>query len=181
MSAARLLEVFQTAVIAVLFPKAAGRSVEEAVDLTGRAARVSTTAMLFVAAGFAIFGPWALGLIYGEEFLGAGVVFRFLLVDAVFGGCAWVLAHAFLAVGRPEIVTVLQGIGVGLAVVLVLVLVPRYGLEGVGVALMISSAVRLIFVVLSFPLILKVRPPRLWLRREEVLELMQKRFSGGSS
>jgi len=174
LSAARMLEVFQTAVTVVLFPRATGRTPEEVVALTGRAVRGNTTATVLVAAGLALFGPWLLGFVYGQEFLGASGVFRLLLLEAVLGGCAFVLGHAFLAVGRPEILTVLQGIGVGLSVVLVLVLVPRYGLIGVGAALAISSFVRLICVILSFPFILKVRPPRLWFSREDVVRLRQR-------
>jgi enterobacterial common antigen flippase len=44
---------------------------------------------------------------------------------------------------------------------LLLMLVPRYGLEGVGSALLISATVRFVIVLASFPLILKVRVPRL--------------------
>ncbi len=180
LSAARLLEVFQSAITAVLFPKASGRPIEEVVALTGRAVQINTTISLLAAACLALFGPWALSLVYGQEFLGAVGVFRLLLFEAVFGGCAWVMAHAFLAAGRPEIVTVVQGVGVGSAVLLVLVLVPRYGLEGAGLAVSISSAVRLVLIILSFPLILKMRPPRLWMRPEEVMKLIQGRFDGRS-
>ncbi len=160
LSSARVLEAFQTAVVLVLFPKASGRPVEEVVAMTGRATRVGTTVTLLAAAGLALLGPWLLSLLYGQEFLGAVTVFRILLFEVVLGSTAWVLAQAFMAVGRPGVVTLMQGIGLGLAVLLLVVLVPRYGLEGAGMALLASAAARLALVILSFPLILKVPVPR---------------------
>lgn len=173
-----VLEVFHTAVASVLFPKASGRPVEEVVAMTGLAARVSTTLTLLAALGLALSGAWALSLVYGEAFLAAGAVFRILAIEVVLSGTAWILAQAFMALGKPGLITLFQGLGISLSVPLFLVLVPRYGLEGVGLALLISTVVRLMLVIASFPLILKVRIPRLWIARADlgaVLYLLQKR------
>ena len=156
---ARTLDVFPSAVAFIVLPKAASRPVEEVVALVGRGVRVSISAALLAAAVLAILGPWALKLIYGQEFLGAVPVFRLLLAQAVLGGATWVLAQAFMASDRPGTVSVMQGIGVGLTVPLLMVLVPRYGLVGAGLAMLISTATRFVFVLANFPITLGVRPP----------------------
>ena len=167
-SLAQMLNVFQTAAASVLFPKASGRSIEEAVSLTGRTARVGIAVTMLVAGGLALFSPWALGLLYGREYLDAIPVFRLLLCVVVLQGTEWVLLQTFMAVNRPGAVTLLGSIGLSLSVPLLLVLVPRYGLEGAGLALLISGVVRFAFIVASFPLILKKRPPRLLLTRADI-------------
>jgi O-antigen/teichoic acid export membrane protein len=163
LSLAQMLNVFPNAAVSVLFPKASGRSVEEAASLAGRAARGSLTMTALAAVGLGILSPWALSMVYGREFLDAIHVFRLLLFVMVLRSVTYVLAQTFMAVGRPGLVTIPQIAGLALSVPLLLVLVPRYGLEGVGLALLISATVRFVIVLASFPLILKLRVPRLFL------------------
>lgn len=167
-SLALVLNVFQAAVVSVLFPKASGLGVEEVVSLTERAAKGSIALTALAAVGLALFSPWVLGLLYGQEYLDAIPIFRLLLFAIVLNGSDQVLAQAFMALDRPGVVTVMQGIGIGLSVPLLLALVPRYGLEGAGLALLLSASVRFVSVLASFPLILKVRLPRLWLTRTDL-------------
>jgi O-antigen/teichoic acid export membrane protein len=162
-SVALMLNVFVSAAAMVLFPKASGRSLQEVMYLTERAASGSLAVTVLAAIGLALFGPWVLGLLYGQEFLDAVPIFRLLLFAAVLNGTDQVLAQAFMASDRPGMVTLLQSAGIVLSVPLLLVLVPRYGLEGAGLALLISATVRFLLVLVSFPLVLKVHLPRLWL------------------
>lgn len=178
-SLARMLEVFQAAVVSVLFSKASGLSSEMAVEITARAARVSATATLLAGAGLALFGPWALGLVYGPEFVGAVTVFRILVLVVLLSGTAHVLSQAFMALNRPGMVAVLQGVALALSVPLLLVLVPLYGLTGAGLALLISTALRLALVLLSYPLVLKVRVPRPWLTRDDLAAIISARRTTG--
>lgn len=168
----RLLGVFHTAVVTVVLPKAAARPVEEVVALTGRAARVSTAITLTVGAIVAILGAVLLPLFYGHSFMPAVPVFRILILEAVLSGATWILAQAFMAVNRPGIVTILQGTGLALTVPLMLVLVPRYGLVGAAVSLLISTSCRFIFIVLSYPLVLKVSWPDLVVTRRDLVMLL---------
>ncbi len=172
LSLAQMLRVFQDAAVSVLFPKASGRSVEEAASLAGRAARGSVTMTAIAAVGLGIFSPWALGIVYGREFLDAIPVYRLLLFVMVLSSLSYVLHQTFMAVGRPGLVTIPQILGLGLSVLLLLVLVPRYGLEGVGLALLISATMRLVIVLASFPLILKVRVPRLLLTSADLAAIV---------
>jgi antigen flippase len=172
LSLAQTLRVFQEAAVSVLFPKASGRSVEEAASLAGRAARGSVTLTAIAAVGLGIFSPWALGIVYGREFLDAIPIFRLLLFVMVLSSISYVLVQTFMAVGRPGLVTIPQILGLGLSVLLLLVLVPRYGLQGVGLALLISATVRCVIVLASFPLILKVRVPRLLLTSADLAAIV---------
>lgn len=174
LSLSRMLNAFQTAVVAVLFPRATGRSVEEVVEVSGRAARVSTVATTVSAAALALLGPWVLGVVYGQEFIDAVPVFRIMLLEVVLGGTAWVLAQTYMVLDRPGVVSTMQAVGVGLSVVLMLILVPRYGLEGAGVALFVATGVRLVFVIASFPLILKMRTPSLLPRLDDFVKMIRR-------
>ena len=173
LSLSRVLNVFQAAVTTVLFPKASGRPKEEVVALTGQAARVSTAVTALAAVALILLGQQALRLLYTSDFTAATAVFRLLVAEAVLSGSAWILAQAFMALDRPGVVTILQGVGVGLSIPLLMWLVPRYGLEGAGMALLASALVRFIFIYSSFPLVLKVSPPRLWMKRDDLSELLR--------
>ena len=173
LSISRMLNVFQSSVVTVLYSKAAARPTEEVVALTGRAARVSTALSLVVAVIVIIFGPVLLHLLYGAKYMGAVPVFRILVIEVVVAGTDWVLSQAFMALGQPGIVTILQSIGLGLSVPLMLVLIPTYGLEGAGLALLASTTARLVSVLMSFPLVLKVRPPGLLITREDLCFLQE--------
>lgn len=167
LSLSRMLVVFQSSVVTVLFPKTAARPIEEVVALTGRAARVSTAFTILAAIPVMLLGPILLRLLYGAEYVGAVSVFRILIIETVLGGTSWVLIQAFMALGRPGTVTILQGIGLGLSIPLMLILIPVYGLVGAGLGLLCSTMVRLVFTLISYPLLLKVRIPSLVVTRED--------------
>jgi len=61
----------------------------------------------------------------------------------------------------------LQGCGVITSIPLMYWLIPRFGLQGAGCALMLATLCRLLFVVLNFPYKLKSRPPGLIMCRAE--------------
>lgn len=174
LSLSRMIAIFQSSVVTVLFPKAAARPVQEAVALTGQAARISMAFTLLVAIGVMFLGPVLLRILYGSEFLGSIPVFRLLLLEVVVGGTAWVLTQAFMALGQPGIATLLQAIGLGTSVPLMVVLIPHYGLVGAGISLLSASSLRLLLALLSFPIVLKVRPPSLLINRNDIRLLQDK-------
>jgi len=160
-SVSRMLSVLESSIATVLFPKAAARPVQEVVALTGRAARVSLVITLLVGLAVMVIGPFLLQLLYGSKYMGAVPVFRILIIEVVLGGATAILAQAFMALGRPSIVTILQAVGLGMSVPLMLILIPKFGLVGVGLAVLGSTTARLISVIVSYQLVLKVQPPRL--------------------
>jgi len=176
LSLARMLNLFQHSIVTVLLPKTAARPISEVIAMTGLAVRISTACTSLAAAFLFILGPILLNLLYGSEFIGAVPVFRILVVMTVIDGIVWILAQAFMALGRPGTVTLLQTAGLGLSVPFLLLLIPRFGLPGVGWALLGSTVVRLIFVFACYPLVLKVRPPSLLVTPADFYFLKQKIF-----
>jgi len=88
-------------------------------------------------------------------------VLRILVVQIVLAGATAVLSQTFMALGRPGIVTTLQVLGLLLTVPLMLVLIPRFGIVGAGLALLLSTIARFVFILISFPVFLKMRVPQL--------------------
>ncbi|KAF6593225.1 oligosaccharide flippase family protein, partial [Paenibacillus sp. EKM208P] len=74
-SLARMVNVFSTSIIVVLFPKASGLNKEEAVAITFRAFRVTSTATFLAAVMLMLIAPFVFTLLYGQEFKQALTVF----------------------------------------------------------------------------------------------------------
>lgn len=172
-SLSRLLNIFESAMITVLLPKTAARPIPEIVALTVKGARVTTFLTVICVAPLMLICPWLLTLLYGEEFSEAVPVFRILLIQVTIEGTAWVLAQTFIAAGKPGIVTILQVVGLSSNVPLMLILIPKYGLVGAGLAMLIATAIRFIFIMVSFPVILKLNPPSLLISKHDLMNIKQ--------
>ncbi|HEY1579033.1 MAG TPA: oligosaccharide flippase family protein [Terracidiphilus sp.] len=172
LSLSRMLNVFQTSVVMVLFPKAAGRTHETAIALTARAARVSTSITGVCAIALMIVGPLLLRIFYGREYARSVGCLRLLLLEVTISGCVFVLAQAFMALGRPGVVTFLQAVGLSLSLPIMLLLIPRWGIQGAAVALLASTCARFIFIYTSFRVVLKVKAPSLLPRKEDFFILL---------
>jgi len=161
LAVSRLLSQFSSALTTVLLPKAAALPTEEAIKLVGRAARITlgTTAIGAIALDAVI--PIVLPFFYGHDFTQAVKLTQILYCEVVLGATIAVLAQAFLSTGRPAVVALLQGVGLAAIVPLMLFAVPRYGLVGAALALLASTALRLLFVLGCFPLLLKMAPPNI--------------------
>jgi O-antigen/teichoic acid export membrane protein len=161
LSASRVLQILHSGVVTVLFPSASGLDPERVVNMVGRAARVSTIIATIGAAALATALPLLIRFFYGRQFAGSIHIAQLLTLEALIGGLISVLAQAFMALGRPGIVTLLQGLGLAVAVPCMLFLMPRLGLMGAAVSLLISTCTRLVFLAVAFPTILHVRIPNL--------------------
>jgi O-antigen/teichoic acid export membrane protein len=171
LSLTRTLNIFQNSVVAVLFPKASGLTPEAVLRLSEKSARVSLIVTSFFAVLIYIFGPILLRVLYGKEYSGALGSFRVLLVEVTLAGCVFVLAQAFMALGRPGLVTILQAIGLSLSIPLMLLLIPRWGIQGAAVSLLLSTVARFIFVLCGFRIFLHTRTPNLVPRLSDFDEL----------
>ncbi len=167
LSLSRMLNVFQNSVVMVLFPKAAGRSQETAISLTGRAARVSMLLTGSCALVVGILGPYLLRIFYGKDYTSSIASLRLLLVEVTLSGATFVLAQAFMALGRPGIVTFLQAIGLSLSVPLMLLLIPRWGIRGAAFSLLVSTTARFTFIYSAFRFVLKTSPPSMLPQAED--------------
>jgi O-antigen/teichoic acid export membrane protein len=172
-SLSRMLLLFQQAIVMVLFPKVAARPAEEVLKLTGRAARASALMTTVVGVAVMLAGQWLLRLLYGAEFVAAANLLRLLTLEVVLTSTTLVLAQAFMALGRPGVVTILHGVTLMISVPLLLLLVPRFGLLGAGIALVCASGTRLGVMLFSFPWLLKESMPNLLPGREDWLLLRQ--------
>jgi O-antigen/teichoic acid export membrane protein len=161
LSLSRMLNVFQTSVVMVLFPKAAGHDAHKVLAMTGDSVRISGLVTAACGAMVCIAGPTLLRVLYGAEYVAAAGVLRILVLEAILSGVTFVLAQAFMALNRPGVVTILQGIGLSLSVPMMLWLIPRYGIYGAAISLLVSTCARLLFVWAGFKAFLKIVPPRL--------------------
>ena len=166
-SAAGALAFIPTAVTPITMPRSTNLTAAETIVLTGRAARATLCLMIAASPPLVFCGRLLLRLVYGSAFAGAAAVLPFLVVEAIASGVTSVLAQAFLATGFPGTVSMLQGCGVITSIPLMYWLIPRFGLQGAGCALMLATLCRLLFVVLNFPYKLKSRPPGLIMCRAE--------------
>ncbi|MBW4654704.1 MAG: oligosaccharide flippase family protein [Kaiparowitsia implicata GSE-PSE-MK54-09C] len=181
LSLSRMLSVFQEAFKTVLFPKTAGQPVDEIIRMTGQAARVNLILMISIGLITVILSPLLLNLLYGSEFIEAAPTLNILVVQVVVNGTTMVLAQAFMASGKPGTVTVLQGIGLGLNIPCMIFLIPSMGLIGAALSLLISTSFRLAFILVSFPLFLKARPPSLIITKQDIRLITQKVLALGRS
>lgn len=162
LSLSRALLLFQSAVVMVLFPKAAGRSIDEILAMVGQAARVGTLITASAAVATMLLGQGLLRLFYGAQYLEAVPALEVLVLEVVVQGSVVVLSQAFMAAGRPGILSLLHATGLALAVPLMFVFIPRYGTMGAALALLCSTAVRFCLIVGAVRFVLKRPVPRLW-------------------
>jgi O-antigen/teichoic acid export membrane protein len=177
LSLSRMLSVIQSSIVTVLLPKTAARPIPEIADTIAQATRVSTMLSLPLTAIVMLFSPILLQLLYGTKFLDAVFIFRILVIEQLVSCAVWILAQAFMAAGRPGTVALLQGVGLGVSFPLMLILIPKFGLVGAATALLCSTLLRMIFVLVSFPMILNVSIPRLICDRRDwqfVQQLLQR-------
>jgi len=157
----RLLGPLNKSVLSVLLPKTAGKSVDKVLEITGRAARVNLFISSIEALAIIIIAPYLINILYGPDFSDAVIVFQILLVRKVVEGCSLVLLQAFMATGFPTVVTIIQLIGLGITFPLLILLIPKLGLVGAALSLLISASLRLMFSAACYPILIKVRPPSL--------------------
>ena len=166
---ARLIGIFQTSTVMVLFPRVAAQRTSVVVSVTSLAARVTTAVTLVSALLIGLAGPPVLGAVYGSAYMRDGtIVFRIILLEAVFGGATQIVAQAFMAAGRPGVVTVVQTAGVGIGLALMPFLILKFGVAGAAAALLISALVRFTLTLFCFRAILDVPPLSLIPKRSDL-------------
>ncbi|WP_263409633.1 lipopolysaccharide biosynthesis protein [Terriglobus tenax] len=172
LSLSRMLNAFHLSVVMVLFPRAVAQEPDAVREMTSRSTRLST--LLTAAAGtcIIILGPQALTLLYGAQYRSATQVLRVLVLEVILAGATTVLSQAFMALGRPGVITFLQIVGLLLTVPMLLLLAPKYGLLGAGIALLLSTTTRFLLVMVGFPIFLKLPMPRVVATAEDIRYLI---------
>ncbi|ULO06688.1 oligosaccharide flippase family protein [Paenibacillus sp. 19GGS1-52] len=167
-SLSRMVNFFSNSITVVLFPKASEMSKEDAIALTFKAFRISTTFTLLGSLLLMLIAPLVIPLLYGKDFNTALHVFRLLLLEVTISGGTLILAQVFMALGKPKFVSILQGVGLLLVIPLLFLMVPKFGLIGAGVAMLSSAVLRFIFIILNIRYNLKVKLPRLLINKEDI-------------
>ena len=174
-NAARPSQFFASAMNAVLFPRASALTNQAALELSGLAARVGILAALAVALPLGLLGPWLITTIYGADFAAAASPFQILVAEAAVAAISSTMAQAFLSVGRPGVITILQVASFLVGAAMIVVLVPRLGMQGAALGLLVGSLVRLIVIAACYPVVLRVTVPRLWLNGADLRRLLAPR------
>ena len=174
LSLSRMFNLFQNSVVTVLFPSASGRSADEIRRMTEYSTRVSTLMTGGCAAVASLVGPFMLKVLYGREYSGASLTLDILLVEVTISGAVFVLAQAYMALGRPGMVTIIQSIGLSLSIPMMLLLIPRWGINGAAAALLTATIARFLFVYFGFGFILKIRRPDLIPRLSDIHLMLRK-------
>jgi enterobacterial common antigen flippase len=171
LSLSRIVGIFQQSVVMIIFPKLAALSLQEVIERVGLSARLGII-VIFAAGliGFFI-GPLFLVLLYGQQFQQIIPTFRVLIIEVIISGWIQLLVQAFLAVGRPELVTSAQALGLIAVFPCMIILIPKLGTLGAALSLLVSSIVKLGAVISFFPVFLNVRPPKLTFQREDIYEI----------
>jgi O-antigen/teichoic acid export membrane protein len=159
---------------AVLFPRASSLEQHDAIGVVNRAGRLifASTAALGILLAIAL--PILIPLAYGKAYAQDGALVRVLTAEAVLTATTSTFLQAFMSTGRPGIVTILQTLGIATTVPLMLFLIPRFGINGAAYALLISTALRLCLVLISYPMFLHQEIPRLLIDSADVRYLYGK-------
>ncbi len=167
LSVSRLINVLPQALGGVLFPKLVGLSSDIVVSTVGRALRlvllISGAGLLLVAAC----GPAAVRLLYGPRYSGLLSILYILVIEAAISGLVTLASQAFMACNRPGVVTIQQLAGLLTAFPLLISLIPRFGVSGAALGLLLSTVIRFLLIFASFPLVLKRSVPRLLITKAD--------------
>jgi O-antigen/teichoic acid export membrane protein len=159
--------VFQ-AMVEVITAKAMRLGPAELTSFVGRGVRFALLAGGLCALALAVVLPVILPLFYGADFRSAVVVCDILLCELAASGVASVLSIAYLASGRPGMVTIVHGFSLLVTVPLMFVLIPRLGLAGAALSLLTSSACRLVALFVGYRRAVGTAPPRLVVDRDDL-------------
>ena len=167
LSVSRMLNVLPQSIAMVLFPKMVGLGKEFVLAETSRALRLAVAFMSVGAATLLVFGPRLVGFFYGPAYGELTGVLNLLAAEALLRGCVTICAQAFMASDRPGTVTAQQIAGLLAAVPLLVVLIPRLGVQGAALGLLLSTGIRFAMVLISFPTVLKSPAPQFLLSRSD--------------
>ncbi|MBK8176024.1 MAG: oligosaccharide flippase family protein [Rhodospirillales bacterium] len=165
---ARAMNEMGMAIALVLFPKASGQEATQAIAMTDLAARIGLFSMLVLGLPMLILADFLIGNLFGHEFLPAVSIFQRLLIAVILGSTCDILSQAFFATGKPETASILRCIEMVALVGLLFFLAPRYGMDGASFAVLASSVLRFIATLASYPLVLGVSLPRLYINRSDI-------------
>jgi O-antigen/teichoic acid export membrane protein len=116
---------------------------------TRMALLVVITCSTVFAIAMAVFGPWLLTLLFGQEFREATTSLRILVVGQVAYDAMHPLAARLLAANRPGSVSKASVIAGSITIVGLVIAVPRFGIAGAAMTTTISYLLRFLYGALA--------------------------------
>jgi O-antigen/teichoic acid export membrane protein len=150
LSFSRLTSVPHQAIAGVLFPSLVNveqgktNAIIDRVFRIGVSFSVVATIFMFAAGRIVLTG------LYGSAFAQDALILPILTLEAGLGGCVLIAAQAFMAHNRPGLITTQQILGLSATVPLLFVLVPALGIRGAALSILISTILRLSFILVSY-------------------------------
>lgn len=129
------------------------RAVDPAEDAAGTAVvltRVTMAITILLAVPAFVLGPWLVEVLYGSDFVEAGVALRWILPGIVAYSVVAVLSRYLVGGGRPGLATSVMLTGLAVNVVSNLVLIPALGIIGAAASSSISYWVTAVLIVAVF-------------------------------
>jgi O-antigen/teichoic acid export membrane protein len=138
------------AVAAVLIPRLASSSDEEAGRLTPMLCRNTLLVSALGAVAVGVMAPWLVPAVFGSDFSESVVPLLWLLPGTVALSGSKILASYIFSQGRPGLNSLITVGSLAVTVVADLALIPPFGVEGAAVASTLAYAVHLALSLLAY-------------------------------
>jgi O-antigen/teichoic acid export membrane protein len=170
----RVVAAANSSVAMIVFPSVVGLEIDDLTRRVARSARLSALAGAAIGVAVLAAGPSLLHWLYGPAFAPAAAILPILVCQVIVASLVYMLLQGFLAANRPGVATAIQFTGVAISVPMFLVFVPRFGLAGAALALLLSAGVRLFLTLICYRSIFGAAP-RLWIEAADVADLARYR------
>ena len=149
-----------------LFPTLLSQK-EQNSGLTEKVCKHNLFIMAIMAIPIALFGKFAIGLLYGQAYLPAAPALYAVLIGIVIYPVFKLLSIDLAANNRLGVSIFASAVGVAINVISNIYLIPRYGIVGAGVATSISYSVMTVILVFIYVRLNKISPKNLFILRKE--------------
>ncbi len=146
----RVTSVLHQALAGVLFPSLVNFDQSKTNAIIDRIFRIGISLSLLATVFMFAAGRIVLTVLYGSAFARDGLILPVLTLEAGLGGCILIAAQAFMAHNRPGLITTQQILGLSATVPLLFVLVPALGIRGAALSILLSTVLRLCFILISY-------------------------------
>jgi len=146
----RLTSVLHQAIAGVLFPSLVNFDQNKTNTIIDRIFRIGVSITIVATICMFAAGRFVLSTLYGGAFARDVLILPILTLEAGLGGCILIAAQAFMAHNRPGLITTQQILGLSVTVPLLFVLVPALGIRGAALSILMSTVLRLVFILISY-------------------------------
>jgi len=136
----------------ILMPKVAGlKKMEDVVRYFKPTILLTAAVSIGLVAGFYFFGDLAIKIVFGEKYLEAANVLLIVSVGMVFSSISWILGGVWVGIGKPIINATAINVAAVVNVIGNLILIPKFGIVGSAISLVIANFISLVILsILTF-------------------------------